>query len=89
MSTSYVWKPTEAVIDYSNIGRFMRRHRIAGYRDLIARSTTDIAWFWNAVVEDLGIEFYRPFDRLLDIEQRHTLVALVCRRAGEPGAQLP
>ena len=66
MSTAYVWKPTQEVIDYSNIGRFMKRHGIAGYRELVARSTADIEWFWNAVVEDLGIEFYRPFDQLLD-----------------------
>ncbi len=66
MSDAYVWKPTQEVIDYSNIGRFMQRHGIISYRDLIARSTTDIEWFWNAVIDDLGIEFYRPFDTLLD-----------------------
>ena len=38
----------------------------ATYRDLIARSTGDIEWFWQAAVEDLEIEFYRPFDAVLD-----------------------
>ena len=66
MSDNYVWKPTQDVIDYSNIGRFMNRHAIAGYRELLGRSTEDIEWFWNAVIDDLGIEFYRPFDTLLD-----------------------
>ena len=28
MTDNYVWKPSPAVVEYSNIGRFMRRHRI-------------------------------------------------------------
>ena len=46
--------------------RFMRRHGIADYRDLIDRSTADIAWFWGAVIEDLDIAFFRPYDAILD-----------------------
>ena len=66
MSGAYVWKPTQAVVEHSNIGRFMKQQGIASYRELVARSTADIEWFWNAVIEDLGIEFFRPFDTLLD-----------------------
>jgi acetyl-CoA synthetase len=66
LSDSYVWRPTQAVMERSNIVRFMRRNGIAGYHDLVARSTSDIEWFWNAAIEDLGIEFYRPYERLLD-----------------------
>ena len=66
MADAYVWKPTQAVVDYSNIGRFIKRHGITGYHELVARSTADVDWFWNAVIEDLGIEFFRPFDALLD-----------------------
>ena len=29
MTDNYVWKPSPAVVEYSNVGRFMRRHRIA------------------------------------------------------------
>src|SRR5262249_38476330 len=66
MSVPYVWKPSPAVVERSNIGRFMSRHGIIDYRDLVARSTGDITWFWRAVIEDLGIEFFRPFDAILD-----------------------
>ena len=62
----YVWTPSPDVIDRANVTRLMRRHGIAGYRELIARSTSDIVWFWNAVIEDLGISFSRPFDVTLD-----------------------
>ena len=66
MADPYVWKPSQAVIEYSNIGRFMRRHGITTYRDLISRSTADVEWFWRAAVEDLEIEFLRPFTSVLD-----------------------
>jgi acetyl-CoA synthetase len=66
MSLPYVWKPSPAIVERSNISRFMRRHGITGYHDLVARSTGDIEWFWNAVVEDRQIEFYRPFDAIVD-----------------------
>ena len=55
MSDNYVWKPTAEVVEYSNIGRFMRRHGIAGYRELIAKSTSDLEWFWKAAIDDLQI----------------------------------
>jgi acetyl-CoA synthetase len=66
MSDSYVWKPSAAVVEHSNIGRFMSRHGIAGYAELIARSKGDIEWFWRAVIEDLDITFFRPFDTIVD-----------------------
>jgi acetyl-CoA synthetase len=67
MPGSYVWTPTSEVIARSNLSRFMRTHKIAGYRDLVARSIADTDWFWKAVIDDLGIEFSRPFDTLVDL----------------------
>jgi acetyl-CoA synthetase len=66
MSGSYLWKPSPELVAQSNIHRFMSRNGIAGYTDLIARSTGDIEWFWRAVIEDLDISFSRPFDRMLE-----------------------
>ncbi len=66
MPDSYVWKPTLALVERSNVGRFMKRHGIGGYQELLARSIGDIEWFWRAVVDDLDIEFSRPFDTILD-----------------------
>ena len=62
----YIWKPSPEIVEYSNIGRFMRRHGITSYRELIDRSTSEIEWFWKAAVEDLDIQFFRPFDAVLD-----------------------
>lgn len=35
-------------------------------RELNARAVADPEWFWRATVEDLGVEFSQPFERVLD-----------------------
>jgi acetyl-CoA synthetase len=61
------WQPTRADIEGSNLHEFMRRHDITDLDTLIKRSTDDIAWFWNAVFEDLDIRFRRPYERVVDL----------------------
>ncbi len=62
-----VWTPSQQYIQRSNIMRFMERHGIKSYEELIARSTADLEWFWDAVAKDLGIEWFTPYKRVLDI----------------------
>jgi acetyl-CoA synthetase len=61
-----VWRPTAELIAQSNLARFMQRHGIGSYDELMRRSITEIEWFWNAVVEELDIQFYRPYTSVLD-----------------------
>ena len=61
-----IWRPSNPYIERANITRFMRAHGIGTYEELVARSQDDIAWFWDAVVEDLRIEFFDPYDRVVD-----------------------
>ena len=61
-----VWRPSEEYVARANVTRFMRAHGIETYEDLVRRSVDDIAWFWDAVVRDLGIEFFTPYTQVLD-----------------------
>ena len=61
-----VWNPSEQYVERANVTRFMRANGIGSYDELVKRSTDDIEWFWDAVVRDLGIEFYEPYQRILD-----------------------
>jgi len=61
-----VWKPSEEYLSRANVTRFMRAHDIDTYEHLVRRSVDDIAWFWDAVVQDLGIEFFRPYTQVVD-----------------------
>ena len=64
--SDFVWEPTPDHIERANVTRFMRRHGMDDYRALVERSQEDIEWFWNAAIEDLGIEFFEPYEQLLD-----------------------
>jgi len=64
-----VWRPTPEHIANSNLKRFMDRHGIASFDELMQRSTTDIAWFWDAVLKDLNVEFYKPYDKVVDLSR--------------------
>lgn len=61
-----IWQPTGDYLEKSNITRFMRKHGISDYDELIRRSTSDIEWFWDAALKDLGIEWYQPYTKVLD-----------------------
>jgi acetyl-CoA synthetase len=64
-----VWQPSEAYLQRSRLKRFMARHGLATFEELMARSTSDIGWFWEATFEDLGIEFYEPYTQVVDLSR--------------------
>jgi acetyl-CoA synthetase len=69
MQGEFVWKPTEDYIKRSVLKQFMEKHGITHFNELIQKSSGDIEWFWNAVIEDLNIVFYRPYDRIVDLSE--------------------
>jgi acetyl-CoA synthetase len=62
-----VWQPNEP--EATNVGRFMAAHGIGSLAELHKRSVDDPAWFWDAVVQFLGIEFARPYEQVLDVSK--------------------
>jgi acetyl-CoA synthetase len=61
------WRPTPEQIAQSRLAAFMKKHGIGSLDELMARSTADLEWFWRAVLDDLGIEFYEPYSRVIDL----------------------
>jgi len=66
MAGEVIWKPYGDYVEKSNVARFMKAHGIAGYEDLIKRSTDDVEWFWDAALKDLGVEWYEPYKEVMD-----------------------
>jgi acetyl-CoA synthetase len=64
--TEPIWTPDEETLERANVVRLMRRHGIESYWELVRRSQEEPEWFWPAAVEDLGLEFSRPWERVLD-----------------------
>jgi acetyl-CoA synthetase len=48
------------------VTRLARRHGLDGYRELVARSQEEPEWFWPAAIEDLGLEFAKPWSKVVD-----------------------
>lgn len=64
--SAIVWRPTDDYVSRSRLLQFMRRHGIDNYDTLFRRSITDLAWFWNAVSEDLRLRWIRPYRQVYD-----------------------
>jgi acetyl-CoA synthetase len=62
-----VWRPAAADIEGTHLQRFMSQHGLASLDDLQRRSTTDIAWFTDAVLRYLDIRFQAPYHRVVDL----------------------
>jgi acetyl-CoA synthetase len=62
-----VWRPDQATTEQANITRLLRRTGVDGYAELVRRSWADPEWFWPLVVDDLGLEFARPWERVVDL----------------------
>ena len=59
----FVWYPTPDDIENAHLTKFIRHHEITDLDELMSRSTRDIAWLTEAILEYLKIEFYEPYRR--------------------------
>src|SRR5438045_8823768 len=65
----FVWQPPPETIEAAQVSRFMHAHDLPNYDALMARSTNDIAWFTEAVLNYLDIRFARPYSQVLDLNR--------------------
>src|SRR6185436_18842998 len=59
-----IWTPSPESVERANVTRFMRRHGIRDYDELVRRSTADTSWFWDAALKDLGVVWDRPYEKV-------------------------
>ncbi|MBI5946226.1 MAG: AMP-binding protein [Chloroflexi bacterium] len=45
----------------------MRRHGLESFDALMQKSTSDVAWFTDAVLKFLDIQFYEPYTKVIDL----------------------
>src|SRR2546423_4321525 len=64
-----IWTPTAEVLEDANVVRLMQRVGIDDYHELQRRSAEDPEWFWPAAIDDMGLEFSQPFDRVVDLSR--------------------
>jgi acetyl-CoA synthetase len=64
-----VWRPDEATVARANVTRLQRRAGASDYGTLVRRSCEEPEWFWPLVVDDLGLEFAQPWERVVDLSR--------------------
>ncbi|HKW71985.1 MAG TPA: AMP-binding protein, partial [Candidatus Dormibacteraeota bacterium] len=64
-----IWEPSQDVIEHSRLKRFMDRHGIETFDELLKRADSDIEWFWDAAIRDIDIAFYREYETVVDLSQ--------------------
>jgi acetyl-CoA synthetase len=67
--TEYAWHPTTDYIENANVTRLGRNSGFDDLASLRRQSVADVGWYWNAVVEDLGLPFRTPYDTVLDLSR--------------------
>jgi len=68
-TSDVVWRPTREYVENSRLWRFMQRHGIATYAELLQRANADIEWFWDATVKDLELEWFEPYRQVVDLSR--------------------
>src|SRR5690348_1690884 len=61
-----IWSPPADLVERANVTRLMRRLGCADYHELHRLSVEAPERFWPTVVDDLELEFSRPWDAVLD-----------------------
>jgi acetyl-CoA synthetase len=64
--TDAVWTPSPDFVERANVTRLMRRNGVSDYAELLRRSQEEPEWFWPAAIEDMGIRFSEPWQRVYD-----------------------
>ena len=59
-----VFNPPEEIVKNSNVKRWMDKHDIKTYEELLDRAK-DIEWFWGEMAKDV-VEWYEPYDKVLE-----------------------
>ena len=64
-----IWRPSEEIRERSNAMRLARKLGFDDYWELVRFSAEEPERFWPAAIEDMGLEFSRPWDRVCDLSR--------------------
>ncbi|MBO8182328.1 MAG: acetate--CoA ligase [Archaeoglobus sp.] len=60
-----VFYPPDDLVENSNVKKFMDKHGIKSYDELLEKAK-DVEWFWNEMVKEVGIEWYKEPEKTLE-----------------------
>lgn len=63
------WIPTEDYMRSTRLYQWMNKLGYTNYDSFYRQSITDIGWFWDEAVQDMGIKWHRPYNQVLDLSK--------------------
>ncbi len=57
--------PSSELVEQSNVKRWMNTHDIKDYDELLEKAK-DIEWFWSEAEKEAEIEWFKPYDKVLE-----------------------
>ena len=66
MSGDWIWEPSRAWVDETNVWRFMQKLGLSDREAFLRYSRENLEEFWGHEVRETGIEWFREYDRVLD-----------------------
>lgn len=63
--TDIIWKPTGEYLN-CRVLDYMRSVGVKDVYDLVRASAEDIEWFWGTALDYCGLDWHKPYDKLLD-----------------------
>ena len=64
--SEFVWEPSAERVEQANVVRLWRKLGCESYHELHRLSIEEPERFWPALIDDLGLEFSTPWERVLD-----------------------
>jgi acetyl-CoA synthetase len=65
----FIWQPSTDYIEGAHLTHFIHQHKLSNFDELWQRSTDDVAWFTEALLKYLKIQFYKPYTQVLDLSR--------------------
>src|SRR5437899_588207 len=62
----WIWEPPPGFAEKTNVYRFMRRIGFTDREAFLRFSSENPEAFWDATLKEIGVEWFTPFDRVLD-----------------------
>ncbi|MEM2918974.1 MAG: acetate--CoA ligase [Candidatus Altiarchaeota archaeon] len=59
-----IFKPSKEVVENSNIKRWMDKHGIKDYEELLEKAKNEREWFWDEIAKEL--EWFKPYKKILE-----------------------
>ena len=64
-----VWRPNKDYLENARLTAFLKEHKLSDFDELMKRSTEDVSWFTEAVLNFLDIQFYEPYEKVVDLSK--------------------